>query len=384
MGAHGQRRVSGRAMSDAPARSPSASAAPAHGLPTSYFVRDQRIFPNVVLAPMEGVTDLSFRRLVREIGGVGLTCTEFVASGALVSGNKGRRNRYWKMCAFDEDERPVSIQLYGKDPATMADAARVVQDMGATIVDINMGCPSKKVCKNSGGSALMAEPELAVAIVKAVRAAITVPLTVKMRSGFDHGCRNAPELAHACQEEGAEAITIHWRTRADLYGGQRAVDKIAETKARLRVPVIGNGDVVDVPSAVRMFEDTGCDGVMVGRGAMRNPWSLLQISDFLAGRPITTVTAAEKERVLLAFLDTQFAKCTTEGGALGRFKKVANHFTRGVPHGAALLRMPVLRSQSREEAQERVRAYFSLLRRHEAGEEGVFERELSATALASR
>ena len=342
------------------------------GLPTSYMVRDQRIFPNVVLAPMEGVTDLSFRRLVRQIGGAGLTCTEFVASGALVSRQQGRRNRYWAMCAFDEDERPVSIQIYGKDPATMAEAARVVQDMGATIVDINMGCPSKKVCKNSGGSALMAEPALAVAIVRAVRAAITVPLTVKMRSGFDHDQRNAPDLAHACQEEGAEAITIHWRTRADLYGGQRAVDKIAETKARLSVPVIGNGDVVDIPSAVRMFRDTGCDGVMVGRGAMRNPWCLRQIADHLAGRPITQVTADEKERVLLAFLQAQLDKCTTEQGALGRFKKVANHFTRGVPRGSELLRMPVLRSQSIPEAQDHVRAYFARLRRHEAGDPAAF------------
>lgn len=344
-----------------------------HTLPVAYHVRDIRISPNVVLAPMEGVTDLAFRRLVRQIGGAGLTCTEFVASGALIAGQNRERNRQWQMCRFDEDERPVSIQIYGKDPETMAGAAKVVQDMGATIVDINMGCPSKKVCKNSGGSGLMAEPELAIDIVRAVRAAITVPLTVKMRSGFSPDLRNAPELAWACQEEGAEAITIHWRTRADLYGGQRAVDKIAETKARLKIPVIGNGDVVDVASAVKMFEDTGCDGVMVGRGAMRNPWCLRQIADHLAGRPITQVTADERERVLLAFLDAQIDKCVTEHGALGRFKKVANHFTRGVPRGAELLRMPVLRSQSMVEAKTRVHTYFDRLRAYESGDVDAFE-----------
>ena len=346
------------------------------GLPTEYRVRDVRVCPNVVLAPMEGVTDLTFRRLVRQIGGAGLTYTEFIASRAIAGSRAGAK---WRdMARFDPDERPVALQIFGRDPQTMAEAARVVQDIGATIVDINMGCPSKKVCAKSGGSALMADPELAIRIVRAVRAAITVPLTVKMRSGFDHARRNAPELAWACQEEGAEAITIHWRTRADLYSGSRAVDKIAETVDKLTIPVIGNGDVIDIDSALKMFRDTGCAGVMVGRGAMRNPWSLRQIADHLNGRPITQVDADEKERVLLGFLAAVRARAPRDKAALGRFKKVANHFTRGLPHGSQLLRMAVLRSETPEAAIAQVRRYFDLLRAHEAGDASAFQAALKA------
>jgi len=346
------------------------------GLPTEFYVRDVRVFPNVVLAPMEGVTDLTFRRLVREIGGAGLTYTEFIASRAIAGSRAGAKWR--EMARFDPDERPVALQIFGRDPHIMAEAARVVQDLGATIVDINMGCPSKKVCAKSGGSALMADPELAIDIVKAVRKAITVPLTVKMRSGFDHARRNAPELAFACQEEGAEAITIHWRTRSDLYGGTRAVDKIAETVDKLTIPVVANGDIIDIPSAVKMFEDTGCAGVMVGRGAMRNPWSLRQIAEHLSGQPITAVDADEKERVLLGFLAAIRKRAPRDKAALGRFKKVANHFTRGLPHGAQLLRLAVLRAETPDAAIRQVRRYFDLLRRHEAGDPTAFAQALQA------
>jgi nifR3 family TIM-barrel protein len=345
-------------------------------LPTATRIRDVVIAPNVILAPMEGVTDLTFRRLVRQIGGAGLTCTEFIPSAGLA----GVRNdaKALKMAAFDPDERPISVQIYGKDPAIMAEAARVVEGLGATICDINMGCPSKKVCKNSGGSALMRDLDLAIDIVRAVRAAITIPLTVKMRSGFDAGSRNAPELAWRCEQEGVEGLTIHWRTRADLYGGERQVDKIREAKDRVTIPVIGNGDVIDPASALRMLADTGCDGVMVGRGAMRNPWSLLQITQTLRGEPLTHPTPAERERVLLGYLDAMRARARTDQGALGRFKRIANHFTRGLPHGSELLRTKVLRSQDVDEAVGHVHAYFRLLERHEAGEQGVFDAALAA------
>ena len=344
-------------------------------LPTSYMVRDLRIEPNVVLAPMEGVTDLTFRRLIRNIGGAGLTCTEFIAS-AWLSADGHKRAR--ELAAFDPDERPVSLQIYGKDPAVMAEAARRVQDMGATICDINMGCPSKKVCSNSGGSALMRDPQLAVKIVRAVRAAIDIPLTVKMRSGFDAESRNAPELCAMFEEEGAEALTIHWRTREDLYGGTRAVDKIAEAVDRVGVPLIANGDVVDPKSAERMLRETGAAGVMVGRGAMRNPWSLLNIAQHLRGEALTLPTAAERHRVLVRFLEDQRPRFRTEQAALGRFKKVANHFCRGVPHGDALLRRAVLRSQTIEEAIGHADCYFALLAAHEAGDPSAFDEALAA------
>jgi len=345
-------------------------------MPNSYMVRDIRIEPNVVLAPMEGVTDLPFRRLIREIGGAGLTCTEFIASEGLKRGV----GKMHEMAQFDADESPVSIQIYGRRPDVMAEAARIVQDMGPSIIDINMGCPSKKVCAHSGGSALMKDPVLARDIIRAVRSAVSIPLTVKMRSGFDHTDRNADDIAWIAQEEGAEGVTIHWRTRSDLYGGLRAVDKIAETKDKLHIPVVGNGDVIDIPSAMRMFKETGCDGVMVGRGAIRNPWSLLQISQHIRGEPITEITAADRRRVLLGYLDSLNGRFRSERGTLGRFKKISNYFTKGLPHGGRV-RTLVLRSQNIEDAVLHLETYFDRLAQFEAGDSTVF-RELREDTAA--
>ena len=338
-------------------------------LPTAVQIGGLRIEPNLVLAPMEGVTDLSFRRMVRHIGGVGLTCTEFVPSAALKRGD----NKFTRMVEFDADERPISIQLYGKDPAEMAAGARVVQELGADICDINMGCPSKKVCNNSGGSALMREPELVRDIVRAVVEAVDIPVTVKMRSGFDAHNRNAPEIAWIAQEEGAQWVAIHWRTREDKYKGERAVDKIAETKAKLSIPVLANGDVIDIESARAMFQDTGCDGLLIGRGAIRNPWLPLQISQWQRGLPITVVNADERERVMLAYFDSiseVFGR--SPKGALGRFKMLANQYSRGLPAGVQF-KKKVLHSLSGQEAREHVAEYFARLRRHEQGELSVFE-----------
>lgn len=328
---------------------------PQGNLPCHYYVRDLRIDPCVVLAPMEGVTNLTFRRLIRSIGGVGLSCTEFIPGIALSCQSK----KFMRMAEFDPDERPVSIQIYGKDPEEMAEGAQVVQDLGASIIDINMGCPSKKVCHSSGGSALMKEPELAVSILRAVRKAVSIPMTVKMRSGFDAGHRNAPELAWVCQEEGAEAIAVHWRTREDRFGGSRAVDKIAETVHRLSIPVIANGDIIDIPSAVEMFEETGCAGVMIGRGAMRNPWLLRQISDYLKGNEPVKVDAAERKRILLEFLSRYAQDYRYELSAMGKFKQISKHFCQDMPNGQ-LFRSRLLRSQSIEEILEHVQEYFSI------------------------
>jgi len=336
--------------------------------PNHYFIRDIRIEPNLVLAPMEGVTDLTFRRLVRQIGGTGLTVTEFVASEGLRRGAA----KMEEMARFDPDERPVAVQIYGRDPVAMAEAAKIVQDSGAGICDINMGCPSKKVCAHSGGSALLKDPDLAKEIVRAVRAAITIPLTVKMRSGFDASNRNCPDVAWMCQEEGVEAITIHWRTRADLYSGTRAVDKIAEAKQRVRIPVVGNGDIVDFESAARMFHDTGVDGVMVGRGAVKNPWVFLQIGQQMRGEAPMVVTADEKRKVLLGYFQSIRDAFRSDHGSLGRMKKIANYFTHGLPHGSAL-RVAFLHSQSIEEAVRHTERYFERLAVYEAG--GGWERD---------
>jgi tRNA-dihydrouridine synthase B len=336
--------------------------------PTSeYRVRDVLIAPNVVLAPMEGVTDLPFRRLIRDIGGVGLTCTEFVASEGLKRGV----GKMFEMASFDPDEHPVSVQIYGRRPDVMAEAARIVEESGADICDINMGCPSKKVCAHSGGSALMTDPTLARDIVRAVRQAIEIPLTVKMRSGFDHTNRNAPEIARICEGEGAEAIAIHWRTRSDKYGGVRNIDKIAAAKAAVGIPVVGNGDIVDIEAALTMFAETGCDGIMVGRGAIRNPWLPLQIAQVLAGETPLKVTAQERQRTLFKYLNSIQGRFRNERGVLGRFKKISNYFTKGLPYGTDL-RTLVLRSQSIEEATDHLNAYFTRLALFEAGDANAF------------
>lgn len=338
------------------------------GFPTSYRVGDVLIAPNVVLAPMEGVTDVVFRRLIRTIGGPGLTYTEFIASRGIVNGEE----RIWDMASFDEDERPIALQIYGREPDEMAEAARILEDSGATIIDINMGCPSKKVCKNSGGSGLMREPEHALEIVRAVRRAISIPLTVKMRSGFDHSMRNAPELARAFEQEGVQALTIHWRTRADAYGGERAVDKIAESVDAVDIPVIANGDIIDIPSARRMFEETGCAGVMLGRGAIRDPWAMLKIGQWLRGEDVIEVDASERERVLLLYYERIAEAIEKPDRVVGRMKMIVRHFADGVPHSKSM-RKHLCRGQSRQDVIDRTRAYFDLYRAHEAGDERAFD-----------
>lgn len=337
------------------------------GLPLAYQVRDLRIEPAVVLAPMEGVTDLAFRRLIRSIGGTGMTWTEFIPSEGIARGE----DRWLAMAELDPDEHPICIQIYGRRPDAMAEAARAVQDMGATVVDINMGCPSKKVCAHSGGSALMREPELVASIVRAVRAVVQVPLTVKMRSGFDASQRNAPEIARICQEEGAEAVTIHWRTRADLYGGDRAVDKIAETVQGLSIPVVGNGDIVDVQTAEAMLRQTGCDGLMIGRGALKDPWIFRTLASWLRGEEPAPVTAEDRRQALQTYLDEcrrHFAvdrrnrgrKHDPDRAALGRFKQLCKYFLADLP-GAEDARSTVLRSPDLATAEATVHTFFEAL-----------------------
>ena len=334
----------------------------------SYDVGGITISPAVVLAPMEGVTNIVFRRLIRSLGGPGLTYTEFFPSKSIAE----TQGKVLDEIAFDPEEYPIAIQIFGRDPAVMAEAAAVVQDLGATIVDINMGCPSKKVCARSGGSALMREPELAVEIVRAVRKVVTVPLTVKMRTGYDHDNKNAPELAWRFQEEGVDALTIHWRTKVDLYGGERDVTPIAEAVQRVKIPVLGNGDVVDVPSAHAMMQETGCAGVMIGRGAVQDPWLLLKIARWMRNEPQPIINARERERVLLLYHDKISEAFGAERAALNRLKMVAKYFAEPLVFGKSF-RKAVTRSQETSEALDHIRTYFSLLEAWEAGDLGAFD-----------
>ncbi len=308
--------------------------------------------PPLVLAPMEGVTDVHFRRLVRGIGGCSLTVTEFIPGAALAGGHRVAL----RAATFDPDERPISIQVYGRDPEVLADAARAVTDLGADVVDLNMGCPSKAVCSSSGGSALMKDPDLARRIVVAIRAAVTVPFTVKMRSGWDAEHRNAPELAAMCEGEGVDALTVHWRTRADLYGGVRDLSTIRRVKERVSIPVLANGDV-DETNAVETLRETGADGLVVGRAAIRDPWVFHRIRRALRGEPSLVVDDAERERALLGYYAAVRATFDSDRGALGRMKKIARYFS-----DRPVLRDLVLHSRTPDEAEQGVRAWFASVR----------------------
>ncbi len=239
------------------------------------------------------------------------------------------------------------------------------------MLDVNFGCPSKQVCTNSGGSALLREPVLARKIVAAVRAAVTIPFTVKMRSGWDHELKSAPDIAWMCQEEGVEAVTVHWRTRADLYGGVRELDTLAEVVRRLSIPVIANGDVVDGKSALQTLEYTKAAGVMVGRGAVRNPWVFREIEAAFAGLPAPVIDHAERERVMIAYFESvrdQFDRGSSARAAsaadlktLNRIKKLAKYFADGISGGEEL-RRGIWHSETLEGALQSTRDYFQWAR----------------------
>ena len=251
-----------------------------------------------VVAPMAGMTDTGFRRLVKRHGGCGLVVTEMVSSEGLVRGI----DRTLEYAEYTEEERPVSIQIFGGDPVKMADAARIVQDMGADIVDINMGCPVPKIAKHNAGCSLMREPDHAARVVEAMVGAVTIPVTVKMRAGWTDKDRNAPVLARKVQDAGASAITIHGRTAEQSYTGLADWELVRQIASDLQIPVFGSGDCVEPEQVVERM-NAGVGGVLVGRGVLRNPWILAQAADLVAGRTPRTVTMQERGQFLLDYID---------------------------------------------------------------------------------
>ncbi|MCR5580365.1 MAG: tRNA dihydrouridine synthase DusB [Pseudobutyrivibrio sp.] len=240
---------------------------------------------NLILAPMAGVTDLPFRLLCKEQGAA-LCCMEMVSAKGILYNNKNTES----LLTVDEKERPVSLQLFGSDPQIMGDMARKIEHRNFDILDINMGCPVPKVVNNGDGSALMKNPVLAGQIIESMAKAIDKPVTVKIRKGFDDEHVNAVEMAHIAQESGAAAVAVHGRTREQYYSGKADWDIIAQVKAAVSIPVIGNGDILDAKDVIAMEEQTGCDGFMIGRGAQGNPWIFHQILHYfetgeLIGKP---------------------------------------------------------------------------------------------------
>jgi nifR3 family TIM-barrel protein len=250
---------------------------------------------NVFLAPMAGVTDIAFRGLCKEME-CGLVYTEMVSAKALFYGSENTKN----MLGVSEEERPVAVQIFGNDPFVMAKSCDLFnKDNDICIIDINMGCPAPKIVKNGEGSALMKNPKLAAEIVKEVKKASTKPVTVKFRKGFDANNINAVEFAKELEQAGADAITVHGRTREQMYQGKADWGIIRLVKEAVNIPVIGNGDVVNCEDAVCLFENTRCDGIMIGRGSMGNPWIFKQISQKLRGEDMSYPTGEERLNLCL-------------------------------------------------------------------------------------
>jgi tRNA-dihydrouridine synthase B len=276
-----------------------------------------------VVAPMAGMTDTAFRRLVKRHGGCGLVVSEMVSSEGLVRGI----DRTLEYAEYTEEERPVSIQIFGGDPAKMAAAAQVVEGMGADIVDVNMGCPVPKIAKHSAGCSLMREPRHAASVISAMTRAVKIPVTVKMRAGWNDQLRNAPDLARMVEDAGAAAVTIHGRTAEQSYTGFADWDLVSRVAQELRVPVLGSGDCVEPQQIVdRMNQhvgagfDRGIAGVLVGRGVLRNPWILAQAADIAAGRTPRQVTLEERGSFLLEYIQLLL---DDESGEASGFRHVA-------------------------------------------------------------
>ena len=294
-----------------------------------------RIDPPLVLAPMAGITDHVYRLMLRRIGGVGLVTMEFISSEAISRGNA----RQLRKMVFSDEERPLSIQIYGSDPERMAAAADIVEQLGPDVCDINMGCPANKVLKGCAGAALMGDLPLARRIVRSVRERLSIPLTVKFRLGLDENRVNFLDLASMCEDEGVAAVAMHARTARQMYTGRADYSRIAELKGRVRIPVIGNGDVTTPEDARVLFEQTGCDAIMIGRATMKNPWIFRQIADGMAGRSDEAArepTLVERRDLMLAHFSAIEETAYDPKEALHKLRTMTGWYTNGLPHGRAL------------------------------------------------
>ncbi|MGB2716806.1 MAG: tRNA dihydrouridine synthase DusB [Vicinamibacterales bacterium] len=334
--------------------------------------------PPVAMAPMAGMTDSAFRRLVKRQAGCGLVVTEMVSSEGLVRGI----DRTLEYAEYTEEERPVSIQIFGGDPDKMAEAARIVEGMGADIVDVNMGCPVPKIAKHNAGCSLMREPDHAATIVRSMARAVRIPVTVKMRAGWDAEEITAPDLARRMEDAGAAAVAVHGRTAAQSYAGSSDWDLIARVASGVSIPVFGSGDCVEASQVVDRMTKGGVAGVLVGRGALRNPWIFAQAADLAAGNTPRAITPADRAEFLLAYIDLLLRErlnesegfrhvapgqieCRDKGPARGHDRWVINKlralnswFTKGLD-GGSHLRVAINSADSIKQLREVIHAFFA-------------------------
>jgi nifR3 family TIM-barrel protein len=309
------------------------------------------IRPAHILAPMAGVTDTVFRRFIKRLGGCGLIMTEFVSSEGMLRQNL-RSKRY---LYYTPEERPISAQLFGADPDRLAEAARMIEDLGFDVVDLNLGCPAKKVVK-CGGSGLLRDLPLLERILRTIRAAVRIPFTIKLRSGWSDTEIVAQEVARVAEECGVEALAVHPRTRQQGFSGRARWEIIQEVKSQVRIPVIGNGDVVTPQDALALHQQTGCDAVMVGRAASINPWIFRQLSDYFRTGTFTEPSDADRYQLIRSYYQMLVGEETP--GAIGKMKQFASWFTHGI-RGGAELRRSIQGSASTQEVLDRVDKFFS-------------------------